>query len=150
MAYTGANTTSITNTGGGGADPFAGITNAFSQIRNMFSPNQNVFGGPGGGQTGGGTSTFGLQPQPVSGADNDLTALQRSLGNLLGTGSASLLTGGQNLINMGTGVTGQGVQAFAQPMALTSGLLSGDPTLTAMMLGPQMANAAAMQNNVLN
>lgn len=144
MPYT--NTTQITGPGSGGANPFGTISNAMAPIYSMFGSPSSA-GGGGGGLTGGGSGPFGLQPQPVSGADNDLTAYQRSMMDLMGTSSA-------NLLNMGTGVTGAGLgteagalQMLQQPYGILSALASGNPSAMTSVAAP-LATTLATQANV--
>lgn len=185
-------TTQITGPGSSGSfNPFSQISNALAPIYGMFGPasggsssagggggsagggGTNVFGGTGSnatnifGGSGGGSGPAGLQPQPVSAGNDDLTKYLRSLMGLLGTSGAGLLQGGGNLINTGMGivnsglgtagsglgvtgsglgVTGAGLGMLNQPYSYWQKLMSGDPSTVAAAAGPY-ANILSQQMN---
>jgi hypothetical protein len=107
--------------------------------------------------SGGGTGLFGLQPQPVSGANNDLTAYLRSLGNLLGTSGAQFIGAGGNILGTGLGVTqgglgitGTGLQTLQRPQSFYEALLQANPTAVTQALAPTAANISAITSGATN
>lgn len=154
--------TTLVNPSGGGVDA---IDQAFSK---MFS----MFGNSSGGSTGGGgTGAFGLQPQPVSGGNNDLTQYQWSLTNLAGTTGAGLVGAGTGLVGgsipiiqsgtdiqtaglgpvaTGTGTLGTSLSTLQPSIDFYNKLLQGDPTATAQALAPTASNIAAITAGATN
>jgi hypothetical protein len=138
------------------------VDQSFSKIYNMFGP---TTGGGGAGATnpftgaigGGGSGPFGLQPQPLAGADNDLTAYLRSVGNLMGQfGPATFQTGG-NVLGTGLGTTqggvdimGQGLSTMQPSVDFYSKILSGDPTAVTAALAPTAANISQITAGTTN
>jgi len=117
------------------------------QIDQAFGRIYNMFGTP----TGGGQGAFGISPQPVSGADNSLTAMWRGLSNLAGTTAPAFIQQGGNVLGTGLGVTQggldvsqQGLQTLQPSIDFYNKLLSGDPTATTAALAPTAANIAAI------
>ena len=146
--------TSIVNAsgGGGGGLDMSQIDQAFGSIYSMFGKQ------PSGGGT---ASPGGLQPQPVSGGNNDLTQYQRSLTNLTGTAGAGLFDTGMGLfgaslpitqagidvqgaglgpVNTGVGTLGTSLATLQPSVDFYTALLQGNPQATAMALAPTAAN----------
>lgn len=91
----------------------------------------------------GATGASGLAPQPVSGANDSLTAFFRSLTNLTGGTGASLYNTGANTVGTGLGTVGLGLEAqnaglgTLQPsIDFYSKILSGDPAAIQQALAP--------------
>jgi hypothetical protein len=128
-------------------------------MSNAFAPIYSMIGGRGGGGgtqvTGGGSGPFGLQPQGMQG--NDLTQMQRSLTNLLGTTGGQLGQLGQNVLGAGMqgaqqgfGTMEQGLQTLQDPLSYWQAILSGDPTKTAAALGPTATNLSQIFSGATN
>lgn len=75
--------------------------------------------------SGGGSGSFGLQPQPVSGGNDDLTRYQRSLTDLLGTS--------------GAGTQAFGFSTVQDPVNYYKGILSGNPAALAEAAAPEIS-----------
>lgn len=124
-------TTTIVNPAAASSGGMDHIDQAFSRINSLFGP-----------ISGGGQGAFGVSPQPVSGADNSLTAYFRGLSNLAGTAAPGLLQQGQGVLGTGLDVTGTGLQTMQPSIDFYQKLLSGDPTATTAALAPTAANIA--------
>lgn len=97
------------------------------------------------------TNNLGLAPQPVSGANDSLTAFFRSLTNLTGGTGVSQFNAGGNTIGaglgtVGTGLEGQqaGLNTLNAPIDFYTKILSGDPAAIQQALAPT-ANAISQQ-----
>jgi hypothetical protein len=137
-----------TNTGGGipGMDQ---IDQAFGKMYSMFGNatggSTNIFGGAGGGSSAG-----GLQPQPVSAGNDDLTRYQRSAMNLQGTTAPGMIQMGGNLIGASMPITQGGIDMSGAGFGTTetalktmqpgidfyNKLASGDPLTMTQALSP--------------
>ena len=135
------------------------ITPGLDQINNAFGSIYSMFGNPSSGSslTGGGSGMFGMSPQPISGADNSLTAAQRTASNALGQMAPSAFSMGTGLLGTGTGVAqggldvmGTGLNTLQPSIDFYSKLLSGDPTATTQALAPTAANIAAITAGAAN
>ena len=115
------------------------IDQAFGNIYSMFGGKSNL--------SGGGSGPFGTSPQPVSGADNSLTAQQRGTGNLAGQIAPTAFNLGTGLIGTGTGVAqggldvmGTGLSTLQPSIDFYNKLISGDPATMTAALAPTAAN----------
>lgn len=164
-------TTIVNPSGGFNTDQ---IDQAFSKMYGMFgnagsstqTGGTNIFGGTGGGTSGysSGPGNFGVNPQPVSGSDNSLTAIWRGLSNLAGTTGAGLTQAGGNLISgslpiiqsgtdmsgTGFGTTQTGLNTLQPSIDFYSKLLAGNPQATAQALAPTAANISSIYSGALN
>ena len=128
------------------------------QIDSAFGKIFNMFGNLGGSNTStGGFGPAGISPQPISGADNSLTANWRGLANLAGEAAPGFIGAGGNLLGTGMGVTqgglditGQGMQTMQPSIDFYQALLSGDPAAMTRALAPTAANLSAMTSGALN
>jgi len=137
---------------------FDSINNAFGQIYSMFGGSGNRISGSGA------TDPFGTSPQPISGADNSVTAGQRASMNLLGQAAPTAFTMGQNLLGTGLGVTqgglgvagggvgvmGTGLETLQPSIDFYNKILAGDPSTTSAALAPTAANIAQIYSGALN
>jgi hypothetical protein len=147
--------------GGGGFNPDA-IDSAFKSVYGMFGPPAT---GTNFNTQSGGTGPYGLTPQPISGANDSLTAYFRGLHNLLGTTAGDFLNRGAGVMGAGLGVTNaglnmaqgglpmittgeggmeQGMQTLQPSIDFYQKLLSGDPATTTAALAPTAANIATI------
>lgn len=131
----------VTNITGGTSNPLDTINNAFNSIHGMF----------GGNLSGGGQGAFGMSPQPVSGADNSVTAGQRASMNMLGQMAPTAFGMGQGLLGTGMGVAqggldvmGTGLDTLQPSIDFYNKLMSGDPSTMTGALAPTAANIANM------
>ena len=130
-------------------------TGGGDQVSNAFAPIYSMIGGRGssGGTqiTGGGSGAFGLQPQGMQG--NDLTQMQRSLTNLLGSTGAQLGQLGQGVLGAGMagaqtgfGTMGTALDTLQDPLQYWKGIM-GDPTA---FIAPQANQLSQITSGALN
>ena len=133
--------------------PGTQITPGLDQINNAFGQVYGMIGGyqPGGSSlTGGAPNAFGMPPQPISGADNSLTAAQRGASNIAGVMAPMAFNMGQGMLGTGMGVAQTGLGAIQPSVDFYTKLLSGDPTTMSGALGPlagPLASWAAQAQN---
>lgn len=128
-------------------NPGNSIDNAFGNIYGMFGSNLS----------GGGGGAFGGAPQPVSGADNSLTAQQRGTANLAGQAAPTAFSIGQGMLGTGMGVAqgglnvmGTGLQTIQPSIDYASRLMAADPTTVSMAAGGYATDVSKNLSNLLN
>ena len=131
---------------GGGKGTTAGTPGASTGTGTNSNPFEQTtsFGLFGGGSSPGATvNSNGLAPQPVSGANDSLTAFFRSLSNLTGDTGVNLVNQGSSTVGLGMQTVGQGLgdqatgmQTLQAPIDFYKKLLSGDPATMTQALAP--------------
>lgn len=141
-------------------NPSAGSFPGMDQIDQSFSKIYQMFGST----SGGGTGQGGLQPQPVSGGNDDLTKALRAGSNLLGSTGVNLIGAGGPTLGTGMGVaqggvdisgtglqtTQTGLQTLQPSIDFYTKILSGDPRATTQALAPTASNIAQITAGATN